>query len=111
VACPTLNRAGTALLMTSFAVAVKGIPSRHIRIRTVTPFTAAGHGTFLLFVMAIIASKSVPVITCMGLMIKQYLACGGLEYEPDGFFRGFLRKGRVTNDAHHEQDGRQGKCQ
>jgi hypothetical protein len=72
--------------------------------------TRTRHGTFLFFMMAIIARNTIPRVVRVRLVIKQNLSRSGLEHEPYGFFRGFLREARVADDAHDEQDCPKDKC-
>jgi len=72
----------------------------------VVTFSAGRRPSFLPLkvVVAVPAGNAVSGIGGMFLMIKQDTAPYGSEENPDGFFGGFLRKGRITNDPCHKQD-------
>jgi hypothetical protein len=61
--------------------------------------------------MAIIARHAIPLVGHMGFMIKQDFSCSGLKDEPYGFFRCFLREGRIADNAYQKEDRPKGKCQ
>jgi hypothetical protein len=96
--------------MAAFALGVQGIAPFGIAVRAMAILTATRHGTFLFFVMAIIARNTIPGVARVCLVIKQNLSRSGFEHEPYRFFRGFLREPRVADNAYDEQDCRKGKC-
>jgi hypothetical protein len=64
--------------MATFAVVMQGVPPFGVAVWAVAILTAARLGIFLLFVVAIIARKPIPVLRRMGFMIKQDASRGGL---------------------------------
>jgi hypothetical protein len=110
VTSSTLNRTCPALLVAALATGVQGIAPFRVAVRAVAILTTTRTGVFLLFVMAIIARNTIPLISGVCLVIKQNLSRSALEHEPYGFFRGFLRQGSVTNNAYDEQNCRKDKC-
>ena len=97
--------------MAAFAIGVHSIAPFGVAVRAMAILTTTRAGTFLFFVMAIIARNAIPCVGRMGFVIKQDLSRSRLEHEPYGFFRGFLREARVADNAYDEQDCRKGKCE
>lgn len=108
--CSTLNRTCPAILVAALAIGVQGIAPFGIAVRTMAILTTTRLSIILFFVMAIITRDTIPRVTRVCLVIKQNLSRAGLEHEPYGFFRGFLREAGVADDAYYEQDCRKGKC-
>jgi len=107
----TLHRTGTAIFVAALTVYVQGVGPLWVAVWAMAVFTTTRHRAFLLFVMAIIARYAIALVGHMGFVIKQDFSRGGLEDEPYGFFRCFLRESRIADNAHQKEDRPKGKCQ
>jgi hypothetical protein len=97
--------------MAALAVGVQGVAPFGIAVWAMAIFTTTRFGIFLFFVMAIVARKPIPLVSGMGLVIKQDASRGRLQHESHRFFRDLGRKSRVADNTYSKQDCRKGKCQ
>jgi len=104
------DRPGASLFVAPLAVGMQRIPALRVAVRAVAILPAAGTRILLLFMVALIAGDSVPALRRMGLVIEKDLSRYCLEHDPDGFVRGLLGIGRITDHPYDEHDGCQTEC-
>jgi hypothetical protein len=69
----------------------------------------AGHGAFLFLMVTRVARHAVSVVSGMGLVIQQYLACSAFQHDSHRLFRLFRGEGSVTCDPYHEAQNQKAK--
>ena len=110
MALSTVYGPTATVIVATLALRVHGVhPLWPIFAFRVMTFTAGGRGiSFVLkVVVAISTFNAVAIFGKMSLMIKEHVAPRIFEHDPDGIFRGFFCKRRVTNHANQQKS----RCQ
>jgi hypothetical protein len=106
----TVYRPAATLVMAIFALRVQDVhPLGRIFAFRIMTFTARGGRVSFFFkvMVAIRTFDAVPIFGKVPFMIKENIAARILEHDPDGIFRGFFCKRRVTHHANQKKS----RCQ